>query len=130
MQNPLIPHVLKMERKKENKNAPLLYNLAELQNDCARFFKISPDETLKNLRGLQQYGICSGLANEILQGESWKKIGSTRYTNDKQITDHYAIIPTGQGLNNLRNLSELSAKVYETIVRRFLGIFYPPAVYQ
>ena len=161
MQNPLIPHVLKMERKKENKNAPLLYNLAELQNDCARFFKISPDETLKvvqelyekklvtyprtdarvlssavareiskNLRGLQQYGICSGLANEISQGESWKKIGSTRYTNDKQITDHYAIIPTGQGLNNLRNLSELSAKVYETIVRRFLGIFYPPAVYQ
>ena len=161
VQNPLIPHVLKMERKKENKNAPLLYNLAELQNDCARFFKISPDETLKvvqelyekklvtyprtdarvlssavareiskNLRGLQQYGICSGLANEILQGESWKKIGSTRYTNDKQITDHYAIIPTGQGLNNLRNLSELSAKVYETIVRRFLGIFYPPAVYQ
>ena len=129
--------------KKENKNAPLLYNLAELQNDCARFFKISPDETLKvvqelyekklvtyprtdarvlssavakeiskNLRGLQQYNICRGLADEILQGESWKKIGSTRYTNDKQITDHYAIIPTGQGLGNLRNLSELSAKVY------------------
>ena len=60
----------------------------------------------------------------------WKKIGSTRYTNDKQITDHYAIIPTGQGLGNLRNLSELSAKVYETIVRRFLSIFYPSAVYQ
>ena len=160
-QNPLIPRVLKMERKKENKNAPLLYNLAELQNDCARFFKISPDETLKvvqelyekklvtyprtdarvlssavakeiskNLRGLQQYNICRGLADEILQGESWKKIGSTRYTNDKQITDHYAIIPTGQGLGNLRNLSELSAKVYETIVRRFLSIFYPSAVYQ
>ena len=160
-QNPLIPRVLKMERKKENKNAPLLYNLAELQNDCARFFKISPDETLKvvqelyekklvtyprtdarvlssavakeiskNLRGLQQYNICRGLADEILQGGSWKKIGSTRYTNDKQITDHYAILPTGQGLGNLRNLSELSAKVYETIVRRFLGIFYPPAVYQ
>ena len=160
-QNPLIPRVLKMERKKENKNAPLLYNLAELQNDCARFFKISPDETLKvvqelyekklvtyprtdarvlssavakeinkNLRGLQQYNICRGLADEILQGGSWKKIGSTRYTNDKQITDHYAIIPTGQGLGNLRNLSELSAKVYETIVRRFLSIFYPPAVYQ
>ena len=84
----------------------------------------------QNLRGLQQYSICRGLANEISQGESWKKIGSTRYTNDKQITDHYAIIPTGQGLNNLRNLSELSAKVYETIVRRFLSIFYPPAVYQ
>ena len=160
-QNPLIPRVLKMERKKENKNAPLLYNLAELQNDCARFFKISPDETLKvvqelyekklvtyprtdarvlssavakeiskNLRGLQQYNICHGLADEILQGESWKKTGSTRYTNDKQITDHYAIIPTGQGLGNLRNLSELSAKVYETIVRRFLSIFYPSAVYQ
>ena len=151
----------KIERKKETKNPPLLFNLAEIQNECAKQFKISPDETLKvvqelyekklvtyprtdarvlssavareiskNLRGLQQYGICSGLANEILQGESWKKIGSTRYTNDKQITDHYAIIPTGQGLNNLRNLSELSAKVYETIVRRFLGIFYPPAVYQ
>ena len=151
----------KIERKKENKNPPFLFNLAELQNECSRLFKISPDETLKvvqelyekklvtyprtdarvlssavareiskNLRGLQQYGICSGLANEISQGESWKKIGSTRYTNDKQITDHYAIIPTGQGLNNLRNLSELSAKVYETIVRRFLGIFYPPAVYQ
>lgn len=160
-QNPLIPHVLKIERKKENKNAPLLYNLAELQNDCARFFKISPDETLKvvqelyekklvtyprtdarvlssavakeihkNLHGLQQYPICCDLAGEILHGESWKAIGSTRYTNDKQITDHYAIIPTGQGLGNLRNLPELSAKVYETIVRRFLGIFYPPAVYQ
>lgn len=103
-QNPLIPRILKMERKKENKNAPLLYNLAELQNDCARFFKISPDETLKvvqelyekklvtyprtdarvlssavakeiskNLRGLQQYNICRGLADEILQGESWKR---------------------------------------------------------
>ena len=161
MQNPLIPHVLKMERKKENKNAPLLYNLAELQNDCARFFKISPDETLKvvqelyekklvtyprtdarvlssavareiskNLRGLQQYGICSGLANEILQGESWKKIGSTRYTNDKQITDHYAIIPTGQGTGGLKGLPNLSQKVYDVIVRRFLSIFYPPAVYQ
>ena len=101
MQNPLIPHVLKMERKKENKNAPLLYNLAELQNDCARFFKISPDETLKVVQELYE---------------------------KKLVT--YAIIPTGQGLNNLRNLSELSAKVYETIVRRFLGIFYPPAVYQ
>ena len=160
MQNPLIPHVLKMERKKENKNAPLLYNLAELQNDCARFFKISPDETLKvvqelyekklvtyprtdarvlssavareiskNLRGLQQYGICSGLANEILQGESWKKIGSTRYTNDKQITDHYAIIPTGQ-LTELGKLNTLQKSVFDLIVRRFLSVFYPAAEYQ
>ena len=161
MQNPLIPHVLKMERKKENKNAPLLYNLAELQNDCARFFKISPDETLKvvqelyekklvtyprtdarvlssavareiskNLRGLQQYGICSGLANEISQGESWKKIGSTRYTNDKQITDHYAIIPTGQGLGNLNGLNDIQRKVYDIIARRFLSIFFPAAEYE
>lgn len=150
MQNPLIPHVLKWSEKRKNKNAPLLYNLAELQNDCARFFKNRPDETLKvvqelyekklvtyprtdarvlffcrcreiskNLRGLQQYGICSGLANEISQGESWKKIGSTRYTNDKQITDHYAIIPTGQGLNN-RGTSRNSPQKF---MRRLSAVF-------
>ena len=150
-----------ISRKKENKNPPLLYNLAELQNECSKFFKISPDETLrivqelyekkmvtyprtdarvlstavakeihKNIGGLQGFGPAAVFAAEILKNGSHKGIAKTRYVNDKQITDHYAISPTGQGLNNLRNLPPLSAKVYEVIVRRFLGIFYPPAVYR
>ena len=150
-----------IERKKENRNAPLLYNLAELQNDCSKYFKISPDETLrivqelyekkmvtyprtdarvlstavakeihKNIGGLRGYSMVAPFANEILQNGSFKGIAKTRYVNDKQITDHYAIIPTGQGLSNLNSLSALNAKVYEVIVRRFLSIFYPPAVYQ
>ncbi|MBE5866685.1 MAG: type IA DNA topoisomerase [Lachnospiraceae bacterium] len=153
--------VEEIERKKENKNPPLLYNLAELQNDCSKFFKISPDETLrivqelyerkmvtyprtdarvlstavakeihKNIGGLRNYGLVGGFAAEILSGEGYKNIAKTRYVNDKQITDHYAIIPTGQGLNNLPGLPPTSAKVYELIVRRFLSIFYPAAVYQ
>ena len=148
-------------RKNENKNPPLLYNLAELQNDCSKLFKISPDETLrivqelyekkmvtyprtdarvlstavakeihKNIGGLQGYGLCGGFAREILGQGSYKNIAKTRYVNDKQITDHYAIIPTGQGLNNLQGLTAVSAKVYEVIVRRFLSVFYPAAVYQ
>ncbi|MBR6477180.1 MAG: type IA DNA topoisomerase [Lachnospiraceae bacterium] len=150
-----------IEKKKENRNAPLLYNLAELQNDCSKYFKISPDETLrivqelyekkmvtyprtdarvlstavakeihKNIGGLRGYSMVAPFANEILQNGSFKGIAKTRYVNDKQITDHYAIIPTGQGLSNLNSLSALNAKVYEVIVRRFLSIFYPPAVYQ
>lgn len=150
-----------IERKKENKNPPLLYNLAELQNDCSKYFKISPDQTLaiiqelyekklvtyprtdarvlstavakeihKNIGGLRGYGPASAFASEILQNQSYKGIAKTRYVNDKQITDHYAVIPTGQGLNNLGGLAPLSAKVYELIVRRFLSIFYPPAVYR
>ncbi len=153
--------VEQIEKKKENRNAPLLYNLAELQNDCSKYFKISPDQTLqiiqelyekkmvtyprtdarvlstavakeiyKNIGGLRGYALVSEYANEILQNGSHKNIAKTRYVNDKQITDHYAIIPTGQGLGNLNSLSPLSAKVYEVIVRRFLSIFYPPAVYQ
>lgn len=148
-------------RKNENKNPPLLYNLAELQNDCSKLFKISPDETLrivqelyekkmvtyprtdarvlstavakeihKNIGGLQGYGLCAGFAKDILAQGSYKNIAKTRYVNDKQITDHYAIIPTGQGLNNLSGLTPVSAKVYEVIARRFLSIFYPAAVYQ
>ncbi|MCI9072870.1 MAG: type IA DNA topoisomerase [Lachnospiraceae bacterium] len=148
-------------RKNENKNPPLLYNLAELQNDCSKLFKISPDETLrivqelyekkmvtyprtdarvlstavakeihKNLGGLQGYGLCGGFAREILSQGSYKNIAKTRYVNDKQITDHYAIIPTGQGLGSLQGLTPLSARVYEVITRRFLSIFYPAAVYQ
>jgi DNA topoisomerase-3 len=150
-----------IENKKETKNPPLLYNLAELQNDCSRMFKISPDETLKivqelyekklvtyprtdarvlstavckeiqkNISGLRNYAHSRAFAEEILQSESFRNIANTRYCNDKQITDHYAIIPTGQGFGNLRTLSQRSENVYEIIVRRFLSIFYPPAVYR
>ncbi|HIT89311.1 MAG TPA: type IA DNA topoisomerase [Candidatus Merdenecus merdavium] len=150
-----------IERKKENKNPPLLYNLAELQNDCSKLFKISPDETLKivqelyekklvtyprtdarvlstavakeihkNIGGLKNYLHGKEFAEEILEMGRYKNIAKTRYVNDKQITDHYAIIPTGQGLTALRSLSMNGERVYETIVRRFLSIFYPPAVYQ
>ncbi len=153
--------VLSVERKKETRYAPLLYNLAELQNECSKCFKISPDETLKltqelyekklvtyprtdarvlssavakeidrNLKGLMQYAPAASFAQEILAAGSHKGIGKGRYTNDKQITDHYAIIPTGQGLSALRSVSPTGQQVYETIVRRFLSIFYPPAVYQ
>ncbi len=153
--------VVSVERKKETRYAPLLYNLAELQNECSKRFKISPDETLKlvqelyekklvtyprtdarvlssavakeigrNLKGLVQYAPAAAFAQEILTAGSYKEIGKSRYTNDKQITDHYAIIPTGQGLSALRSVSATGQQVYETIVRRFLSIFYPPAVYQ
>lgn len=161
LQPPMTATVHSVEKKKENKNAPLLYNLAELQNDCSKFFKISPDETLrivqelyekkmttyprtdarvlstavakeidKNLRGLLNFQMVRELTNGILQSGSYKGIAKTRYVNDKQITDHYAIIPTGQGLNNLNSLHPTSAKVYELIVRRFLSIFLPAAVYR
>lgn len=153
--------VVKVEKKRENKNAPLLYNLAELQNDCSRLFKISPDQTLqivqelyekklvtyprtdarvlstavskeiyKNISGLKNIPSMKGFAENILQSGSYKGIAKTRYVNDKQITDHYAIIPTGQGLNAFGSLHDTAKKVYEIIVRRFLSIFYPPAVYQ
>ena len=153
--------VISVERKKEKKNPPLLYNLAELQNDCSKMFKISPDETLKvvqelyekklvtyprtdarvlstavakeihkNLAGLKAIGSVKAFAEEILEKGLHKNIAKTRYTNDKMITDHYAIIPTGQGLGAMRGLKPVSVKVYEVIVRRFLAIFYEPAVYQ
>lgn len=155
------PVVEKIEKKKETKNPPLLYNLAELQNDCSKLFKISPDETLriaqelyekklttyprtdarvlstavakeihKNIGGLKGYDIAAAYAANILNTGSYKNVSKTRYVNDKQITDHYAIIPTGQGLGALSGLHPASAKVYEIIVRRFLSIFYPAAVYQ
>lgn len=150
----------KAERKKEKKNPPLLFNLAELQNTCSKLFKTSPDETLKivqelyekklvtyprtdarvlstavakeikkNLTGLLNYGITAAYTQNILNGESYKNIAKTRYVNDKQITDHYAIIPTGQGLFALKGLGLKQSRVYEVIVRRFLCIFYPPAEY-
>ena len=152
--------VRSISRKKEKKNPPLLYNLAELQNDCSRFFKISPDQTLqaaqelyekklttyprtdarvlssavakeigKNLKGLSTQQMYRPYLEKILETGSYKKIAKTRYTDDKAITDHYAIIPTGQGLNALPSLSGTTAKVYELICRRFLAIFYPPAIF-
>lgn len=151
----------KVEKKKEKKNPPLLYNLAELQNDCSKLFKISPDDTLKiaqelyekklttyprtdarvlssavakeidkNIGGLKNAPVCAQQADEVLKLGSWRKIASTKYVNDKLITDHYAIIPTGQGFGAWNSLSATAKKVYEIIVRRFLAVFYPPAVYQ
>ena len=150
-----------IEKKKEKKNPPLLYNLAELQNDCSKRFKISPDETLRivqelyekklvtyprtdarvlsaavakeisrNLNGLSKYPVAAPYLQDILRFGSHKGLAKTRYVNDKQITDHYAIIPTGQGLGALSSVSSTASRVYECIVRRFLSIFYPPAVYQ
>ncbi|MFR7396003.1 MAG: DNA topoisomerase [Blautia wexlerae] len=158
---PLQCTVDKVERKKENKNPPLLFNLAELQNVCSKLFKISPDETLKivqelyekklvtyprtdarvlstaaakeiykNISGLRNYEHTAEIAQHIIEQGNYKNLAKTRYVNDKQITDHYAIVPTGQGLNALKSVSLTAQRVYETIVRRFICIFYPPAVYQ
>ncbi len=151
--------VLSNEKKKETKNPPLLFNLAEIQNECSKRFKISPDETLKiiqelyekklvtyprtdarvlssavakeidkNIKGLCNFQILAGFAQDILKKGTYKNIVKSKYVNDSQITDHYAIIPTGFG--NTNSLSKLSLSVYELICRRFLSIFYPPAIYQ
>ena len=158
---PLTCQIVSIEKKKEKKNPPLLFNLAEIQNECSKRFKISPDETLriiqelyekklvtyprtdarvlstavakeihKNLNGLMQYEPAKPYLQDIVKFGSHKGLEKTRYVNDKQITDHYAIIPTGQGFSALRSLSPASAKVYEVIARRFLSIFYPPAISQ
>lgn len=157
----LMGNITELEKKKESKNPPLLYNLAELQNDCSRMFKISPDETLKivqelyekklvtyprtdarvlstavakeiykNVKGLENYPKLSEHAANVINLGTYKNISKSRYVNDSKITDHYAIIPTGQGLSSLASLSVTAAKIYETIARRFLSIFYPPAVYR
>lgn len=151
--------VLSCDKKKEVKNPPLLFNLAEVQNECSRRFKISPDETLKiiqelyekklvtyprtdarvlssavakeidkNIKGLCKFPLLADFANDILNKGTYKNISKTKYVNDSQITDHYAIIPTGFG--NINSLGRLQALIYELICRRFLAIFYPPAVYQ
>lgn len=158
---PMTMKVKKAERKKETKNPPLLFNLAELQNECSKLFKISPDQTLqiaqelyekklttyprtdarvlstavakeitKNIKGLSSYPGVGPYVKYILEKKTYTNIAKTKYVNDKQITDHYAIIPTGQGLQALASLSPVSAKVYEIIVRRFLSIFCPPAKYE
>ena len=159
--NPLEMTIKSITMKDEKKQAPLLYNLAELQNDCSKMFKISPDETLnvvqqlyesklvtyprtdarvlstavakeisKNISGLQYYQPCSVFAQNILKQQSYKNLAKTKYVDDKKITDHYAIIPTGQGLNGLAKQKPINQKVYMLIVRRFLSIFYPPAIYK
>lgn len=151
--------VLSSDKKKEVKNTPLLFNLAEVQNECSKRFKISPDETLKiiqelyekklvtyprtdarvlsgavakeidkNIKGLCKFPLLADFANDILNKGTYKNISKTKYVNDSQITDHYAIIPTGFG--NINSLGRLQALIYELICRRFLAIFYPPAVYQ
>ncbi len=153
--------VVSLEKKKEKKNPPLLYNLAELQNDCSRRFHISPDQTLniaqelyekklvtyprtdarvlstavakqidRNIKGLVHFDPAKEYAQNILDRNAYAGIAKTRYVNDSQITDHYALIPTGQGLSALKGLSGTAFGVYCLIVRRFLSIFYPPAEYQ
>ena len=150
-----------IEKKKEKKNPPLLFNLAELQNECSKLFKISPDQTLqvvqdlyekklvtyprtdarvlssavskeitKNLHGLATRPEYLDFLKDIKQHGLFAKIEKSRYCDDKQITDHYAIIPTGQGFTALTGLDETAKKVYDRIVRRFLAIFYPPAEYR
>lgn len=148
------------QKSKEKKNPPFLYNLTDLQNECSKLFKISPDQTLtaiqtlyerklvtyprtdarvlssavakeidKNLNGLKRYPLCAGYAEEILSSGSYKSIGKSKYVNDKAITDHYAVIPTGQGFEALSSLNDTYQKIYEIIVRRFLSIFYDAAEY-
>ena len=145
----LMAEVAQVNKRKERKNPPLLYNLAELQNDCSKMFKISPDQTLKvaqelyekklityprtdsrvlstavakeiskNIQGVSSIGKFKEFADKILKESSYKKLGK-RYVDDSKVTDHYAIIPTGQGLSALNSLSGLSASIYEVIVRRF-----------
>ena len=157
----LLAKVVSVEKKKEVKNPPLLFNLAELQNECSKLFKISPDETLavtqelyekklvtyprtdarvlstavakeidKNISGLRNFPPMKEFAEEVLNGKAFIGLDKTKYVNDKQITDHYAIIPTGQGFSALNGLKPLNRKVYELICRRFLSIFYPAAVYR
>ena len=159
-----LPRAMTIEeltKKKEKKNPPLLFNLAELQNECSRLFKLSPDETLKvvqelyekklvtyprtdarvlstavakeiykNISGLRNFQPVSDFAAEVLEMGSYKNIAKTRYVNDKQITDHYAIVPTGQGLGALKSVSRTGFSVYTVIAKRFLSIFYPAAEYQ
>ena len=153
--------ITSLEKKNEVKNPPLLFNLAELQNECAKILKISPDDTLKlvqelyekklctyprtdarvlstavskeiekNIRGLSAFPQYLPFAKDILERKSYSGIAKTKYCDDKKITDHYAIIPTGQGRAQYNSLGTLQKKVFDFIVRRFLSIFYPSAEYK
>ena len=153
--------ITSLDKKKEVKNPPLLFNLAELQNECAKILKISPDDTLKlvqelyekklctyprtdarvlstavsqeiekNIRGLSTFPEYLSFTKDILERKSYNGIAKTKYCDDKKITDHYAIIPTGQGRAQYNSLGTLQKKVFDFIVRRFLSIFYPSAEYK
>lgn len=158
-----IAKIANLKKSKQKENAPLLFNLAEIQNQCTKRFKIKPDETLEIIQNLYEKklvtyprtdarvlstavakeitknlnGIARGYKDEEVQGYIKKMVDEkystniikTKYVNDSKITDHYAIIPTGQGYENYNNLPELHKKVYKVIVSRFLAIFYPPAEY-
>ena len=153
--------VTEIKKSKTKENAPLLFNLAEIQNECTKRFKIKPDQTLEVIQNLYEKklvtyprtdarvlstaiakvisknlnGIAKGYRDEEVQGyikqmaeEKYKTdLTKTKYVNDSKITDHYAIIPTGQGYENFDKLPELQKQVYKVIVKRFLAIFYPPA---
>lgn len=158
-----IAKIANLKKSKQKENAPLLFNLAEIQNQCTKRFKIKPDETLEIIQNLYEKklvtyprtdarvlstavakeitknlnGIARGYKDEEVQGYIKKMVDEkystniikTKYVNDSKITDHYAIIPTGQGYENYNNLLELHKKVYKVIVSRFLAIFSPPAEY-
>ncbi len=155
--------ISELKKSNQKENAPLLYNLAEIQNQCTKLFKIKPDETLEIIQNLYERklvtyprtdarvlstavakeitknlnGIARGYKDEEVQCYIKKMVDEkystnivkTKYVNDSKITDHYAIIPTGQGYENFNNLPDLQKKVYKVIVTRFLAIFYPPAEY-
>ena len=156
--------IIEVKKSKQKENPPLLFNLAEIQNQCTKRFKIKPDETLEIIQNLYEKklvtyprtdarvlstavskeitknlnGIARGYKDEEVQGFIKKMIdekystnlAKTKYVNDSKITDHYAIIPTGQGYENFNGLPQLHKNVYNVIVKRFLAIFYPPAEYQ
>ena len=155
--------ITELKKSKQKENAPLLFNLAEIQNECTKRFKIKPDETLEIIQNLYEKklvtyprtdarvlstavskeitknlnGIAKGFKNEEVQGYIKKmaeekystNLAKTKYVNDSKITDHYAIIPTGQGYENYNNLPQLQKDIYLVILKRFLAIFYPPAQY-
>ena len=158
-----IATITELKKSKQKENAPLLFNLAEIQNECTKRFKIKPDETLEIIQNLYEKklvtyprtdarvlstavakeitknlnGIAKGYKDEEIQGFIQKMVQEkystnlvkTKYVNDSKITDHYAIIPTGQGYENYNQLPELQKEIYKLIVKRFLSIFYPPAEY-
>ena len=156
--------ITELKKSKQKENAPLLFNLAEIQNECTKRFKIKPEETLDVIQNLYEKklvtyprtdarvlstavakeisknlnGIAKGFKDEEIQGYVKKMVeekyptnnlAKTKYVNDSKITDHYAIIPTGQGYENYDKLPELQKQIYKLIVKRFLAIFYPPAEY-
>lgn len=152
-----------ISKKKENKNAPLLFNLAEMQNECSKKFKINPEQTLSLIQALYEKKMLTyprtdarvlstaiskeidqnikkliklngnteinNIAKNIIEKKWYSGIAKTKFVDDSKVTDHYAIIPTGEGLQNYSSLKEMEKKVYNLVLRRFLAIFYPPAVY-